>query len=771
MTSFYRLQQPCFDARQDDEFVCQTFRDGVRQYCSFANAQALIDYQKTDPHCNELLHGHVALGYFDLDATGMQLKTLGWTSTKEFVAEFSNFLIEQYAEHLGITIAPKHLMWADATTPEKVSFHIVVHHDDYYWSQEKKTVGLKQFTKLVEQATLSRKGFYFLSERNNEVVMQSVLDSCVVSKNRCFRMLGCTKPGKWNPLLPLRDGEPIPITDQLRRKYLITVPDTYGRTEPVLKSVFVPKRRKGISRSLLQTLATQYGSEIVKTSGSLIQLRNKGVRKCPINGELNTSDNAFFIRKDNCLFLGCHNSECQGRLHKIHQFESRFKYYEDHRKIIDCPKTERASSLIKEYVMATTHFVDRPDESYLISYSKSSSKHWPALDHRKCIVTQQLFKGKSDIVVSCTDQDKPVKFSGVLKNLLQERRLKTFSELAWCPYLKSDPVVFPPHKLNTFSQFSLDNEKIETDIDFTQTRLFELLNRLCNFDKACTKYLLDFIALRLQKPGKVKPGIALCFLNSKPGSGKGTFKSFLEALFACHRTTVVSYNKLKQFTSQFNAELEHAIFLVLEEVSAKVRDIGGLIKDLTTTQQILLEPKGENRRVCEFYGTLMMFSNRIRSVNIARNDRRMCVIESNSEKANCGKYFVPIHAEIKDVMVMRSAFKYFEQRDISSFDYRKFPKTRLREQVQKCSDSFEYKFYKHLFTQCLCPIGTTYKLTESELYEHWREFVYSYGSILKRDRGYVTASFESEFSPEITPDGYVLDCENVRLKLSEIIGV
>ena len=42
---------------------------------------------------------------------------------------------------------------------------------------------------------------------------------------------------------------------------------------------------------------------------------------------------------------------------------------------------------------------------------------------------------------------------------------------------------------------------------------------------------------------------------------------------------------------------------------------------------------------------------------------------------------------------------------------------------------------------------------------------------MKRDRGYVCASFESEFSPEVVDDSYRLEECAVRAKLREIIGV
>ena len=330
-------------------------------------------------------------------------------------------------------------------------------------------------------------------------------------------------------------------------------------------------------------------------------------------------------------------------------------------------------------------------------------------------------------------------------------------------------VLFPRNKLNSFSGFVLDDPNILTSINFSQTHTFDLLGRLCNFDENCVNYLFDFLALRLQKVGQVKPGIALCFLRSEPGSGKGTFCEFLKVLFACSRTTVVSYNKLKQFQSPFNSELQHAIWLVLEEISSKVREVDGLLKDMCTTTSILLEAKNENRKVCDFYGTMCLFSNKIRSVNISRNDRRMCVFESNPDKANDKKYFDPIYKELRNLKTMRSAFIFFASRDISGFDFRKFPKTKLREHVQNCSDSFEHKFYKHIFKHIF--VGEySYRISPGNLYEEWNDFCLSYGSTMKRDRGFVTSNFESSFQPKILNDSYELTQKQINTKLKVILG-
>ena len=767
MVTFYKKQEPCLQNRHTDEIVCQTFLEGRRMYCSFADKFSFAKYVKSDPHCNELLFGNCST-FFDLDAPEMTLEKLGWSSEPEFIEEFTAFLIDGFQEHLGVQIQKKHVLWAKSSRPEKLSYHIIVKTPDFYWPTEQKGKDLRRFVKLLSAASLQRQGFYYLCEGSGahvgEISMQSLLDTGIYTKNRCFRSLGCTKPDLDCPLLPMRNAQVVPLTEALVRKYCVTIPDSEleDRDPFVLKTESTPKKPSSISKGILDQLATQFNSRVVKIEGSLIHLRNTGPRYCPIAQETNTSDNAFFIKKHGCLFLGCHNAECQGKLHKVFQFDSRFTYYEDYQKIMKVPATERGKSLIVEYLQSTVSFVDKPDESFFITYSKAPLRSWKALEGKHCIISKNLFQRNSDIVVET--RDGKVSFNALLRNLVQSRQLRTYNSTGWCPFVNQNPVMFPRNKINLFSGFVLDDNSIYTDVDFTKTQTFDLLQRLCDFQEPCVEYLLDFIALRLQKCGEIKPGIAICFLNSFPGSGKGTFACFLKALFSCSRQTVVSYNKLKQFTSVFNQELQYALFCILEEISSKVREVEGLIKDMCTTTEIMIEPKNENRRVENFYGTLMLFSNKIRCLNISRNDRRMCVLSSNSDKANNKEYFDQIYKELADVRTMRSAFVFFQNRDISRFDFRKFPKTKLRERVQTCSDSFEHKFYKYLFKEIY--VGQySYEFTERELYQHWREFSEEYGAVIRRDRGYVTASFESFFDPVKTDNRYSITATLAKNKL------
>ena len=202
----------------------------------------------------------------------------------------------------------------------------------------------------------------------------------------------------------------------------------------------------------------------------------------------------------------------------------------------------------------------------------------------------------------------------------------------WVPFLKDSKNQPRLHtdKFNTFSGFSLDQE-IQSDVVFTETGIYELLRRLTDFQEDSTTYFLDFVAAKLQKAFWKAP-ISLCWVKTKQGCGKGSLKRFLEQLFSCNADVMISYNKISQFTSQFNAELQKALWVCLEEVTCQnknsLREFSGLLKDITSMESCVLEKKGHDRTVCNFYGNLMIFSNELRVLNVSRDCRTNMLLRS-----------------------------------------------------------------------------------------------------------------------------------------------
>ena len=91
---------------------------------------------------------------------------------------------------------------------------------------------------------------------------------------------------------------------------------------------------------------------------------------------------------------------------------------------------------------------------------------------------------------------------------------------------------------------------------------------------------------------------------------------------------------------------------------------------------------------------------------------------------------------------MRAAFKFYASRDISKFDYRKYPKTKLLERLKKCSDDLDMKFVKYLFTEEFVGLYS-YSFSEINLFELWQTFVNSRGFESKRDLNWCACCFEN----------------------------
>ena len=590
-------------------------------------------------------------------------------------------------------------------------------------------------------------GFHFLTEKNNEIQTFSLLDTSIYHLHRCFRSLLCRKPENNVVLKPMRHGEVIPGSHSLITQYLVTENDETGKKPFKLLVQRKPIAKPRIQRSLLDRLAAKYGSIVHSIKGSLIQLRNiDKCRYCPISEENNSSDCAYFLRKNGALYLGCFNESCQGKLKQIYAFQSTFQTYNCYKKILKMPQAERTLGIVQDFLRTTCCFIDIPGKGKFVTSRIVPCKGFKSLKSREIIEAAQLFSGNSDVKFKSA-ADTEVSISDVLKDLVQTRNLPIFSGVHWVPFLKTGKYqpTLHPERFNSFSGFSLDSEDIKTNVDFTKTKIFELFDFLTDFQPESTKYLHDFIAHKLQKPFFKAP-ISLCFINTKQGCGKGTFAKFLELLFSCNATVMCSFNRMSQFTSVFNSLYEKALWVCLEEVTCEsknsLKQFSGLLKDVTSQTSCTLEKKGQDKVVCDFRGNILIFSNQFNCISVSRDCRRNCVFETNNGKCNDKEFFDKIYEELSDLETMRSAFKFYATRDIEKFDYRKYPKTKLLERLKQCSDDLDMKFVQFLFTEHF--VGQySYEFSAMELYELWQDFVQSRGLQSKRDLNWCACCFEN----------------------------
>jgi len=300
-----------------------------------------------------------------------------------------------------------------------------------------------------------------------------------------------------------------------------------------------------------------------------------------------------------------------------------------------------------------------------------------------------------------------------------------------------------------FQGFALENIEVAEKINFRETSMFDLIVRLTGHRQDSLDYFLSFISEKLCRP-RVKHPIALCFLGSREGNGKGTLGTWLTKVFGCSENTFVSFNSLETFKNSFNGIQSRALFLCLEEVTAKrggLHEYNGFLKDKISSTTLCCELKGKERILVPWYANLLLFSNEYNVLTVSKWDRRLVFFESDSSIANDTAYFRKIHQELDSIPHLKAAYDFLLNYDSSSWNYRLIPETQTKQNLVRCSEKTANKFHMHLFRYMLKE-QQTYRLTEEDLYMYYCEFAMNFGIQNKRDRYHVCTQFELFVKPK-----------------------
>ena len=184
------------------------------------------------------------------------------------------------------------------------------------------------------------------------------------------------------------------------------------------------------------------------------------------------------------------------------------------------------------------------------------------------------------------------------------------------------------------------------------------------------EYLLNWMALKLQKPGeKVETSIAL---RGGQGLGKSVFAELFGSLFGPY---FVAVSELKQLTGNFNAHLQHALLVFGDEMAASNNPhLVGRMKTMVTQRHIRIEPKGVDSFDARNHFALILASNNPHIVTTDADDRRYLVLDVAAVRKNDLTFFRDLNAEWQ--AGGREAFAAFLMtRDLSGFEHRRKPRT------------------------------------------------------------------------------------------------
>ena len=194
---------------------------------------------------------------------------------------------------------------------------------------------------------------------------------------------------------------------------------------------------------------------------------------------------------------------------------------------------------------------------------------------------------------------------------------------------------------------------------------------ICDGDLALFNYIIQFLAHALQHPEE-KPGIMIVLIGAE-GVGKGFFIRLLEALWGA---TTLQVSDIAAITGNFNAGLERAFWVALDECmffgDKKALD---RMKSITTEPWIQVEQKYEPPKIIFSVHRLVACTNHAQWGQIRSDDRRYLFIKvSDCHKQDTG-YFGLLSNALNDGVTVPALAYYLVNLDITKFNPRSKPQT------------------------------------------------------------------------------------------------
>ncbi len=262
---------------------------------------------------------------------------------------------------------------------------------------------------------------------------------------------------------------------------------------------------------------------------------------------------------------------------------------------------------------------------------------------------------------------------------------------------------------------------------------FRHIHEVCaGGDLSLTKWCIGWLADLLQNPGGSRPGTALVFKGCK-GAGKGVVFNTLGKLIQPYYFHTASMNDV---IGRFNQHLQRVIMLFADEAIFSGDKAGeGVLKSLITEPFLAIESKGVDKINVRNHVRICVASNEDWVVPASRDERRFCVCNLWSGRAQDKDWFAFVGNPDLEAMLWE-LLNYKVEADIRTPPFTEG----LRQQIIESADPVE-EFAYHMpdnHPEFLGgPIGYT-QLWEAfkEDYQGHRIFSYiTYGKFNKKLRG------------------------------------
>ena len=162
-----------------------------------------------------------------------------------------------------------------------------------------------------------------------------------------------------------------------------------------------------------------------------------------------------------------------------------------------------------------------------------------------------------------------------------------------------------------------------------------LLENVCNREKTLADWLTCWFAHLIQKPFE-KPLVAIVFRGGK-GVGKNACVERISRLLGGHAMTTA---RRRYLVSNFTGHLQKTLLFILDEAFwSGDKEAEGVVKDLVTGEEHLIEPKGKESYTVRNLTRVVVIGNEEWLVPASADERRWAVFEVGNGRRQDRKYF------------------------------------------------------------------------------------------------------------------------------------
>ena len=227
------------------------------------------------------------------------------------------------------------------------------------------------------------------------------------------------------------------------------------------------------------------------------------------------------------------------------------------------------------------------------------------------------------------------------------------------------PIVVPAGCFNTFKGFKASLLPAVDDVDVDLAPILHHIDVLVGHAPGGAKYVLDWLAVLLQRPGVDKHMATAILFKGQPGTGKTTFIDWIgrEVIGLEHYSYVD--NAKQQLFERFSNALDKTILCCIDEAK-QLHQFADKFKAYITQTTTMVEVKGIQPVKVNNFARFLMATNNENPIKIEGGDRRFEVFKVSSEHFDDPVYHTYLNnVWMKDARNVRAFYDMLMARDVA----------------------------------------------------------------------------------------------------------